>query len=726
MPPGNTYTVTAIGTGGYSQTLTATINVLSGGGKLYYHLESGEYTLLTVWNEGNTAGDVTITYTGNRLTEADKTKYGPLVFDTNGEPIYAGQYTASISKQNGETPVTVSADYTIAKADQTPPAKPTYTVPEGTANVVINKVATNGVTNTEAQYRLSYYSDNVLQSTEWQKIENGNTMVTITMGNAWISYYVEARYEELADYNPSEIVRADAVYHYAGNVTVKIICDEGIDPHFSPTVGSDDKFNGATLTLDTLEGYYVIGGQYNYKVTATLQKKDEPSPNNYPVNKVDNSDNQYSVTSVPDNSILTITIGTARKAPVVTGQVTPKQRFSPFTGAAATTISRDSAFTAAFQVKNFDPVYTGDDGTSYGAYTDLRLTFASAIPAGTTIILLDRRDSTYWYYRAGGGDSIPLTAFTRMGESGTFYSIPHPTAPTTPDTPNGYVDLSYQFIVDFSQSGGYTGDSLTMALEATAKDADTKAPEVKPTVTVTMADSGFTFAKASENGLTCKLDCTFNAGAAASKWENRASALVLTPNAGTTLPPDARIKAVVNGRTSYLYKSGDSFIIPMSLLQAEATASLTLQSSLFPENETSYPFTAEWKISPSKAGKAPLTGNQAGTTLNVTFVSAQKTVPSLKSTGEKRVLTSGDSLGLTITTKNMTGYTVSAALLRKLETGTYTGTGWNNQDVSDGHLSVPLGGQNPGSYCVMLTVKKTGKISIEMQVPYYFVIKPAQ
>ncbi len=63
LQPG-TYTVTATGTGGYSKTLTAEINVLSGGRKLYYHLETGEYTLLTVWNEGNEDGTVTITYTG--------------------------------------------------------------------------------------------------------------------------------------------------------------------------------------------------------------------------------------------------------------------------------------------------------------------------------------------------------------------------------------------------------------------------------------------------------------------------------------------------------------------------------------------------------------------------------------------------------------------------------------------------------------------------------------
>ncbi len=63
---GKTYTVTAIGTGGYSQTLTAKIEVLPIEGQLYYHQDnvSGEYTLLTVWNEGDVEGEITIEYIG--------------------------------------------------------------------------------------------------------------------------------------------------------------------------------------------------------------------------------------------------------------------------------------------------------------------------------------------------------------------------------------------------------------------------------------------------------------------------------------------------------------------------------------------------------------------------------------------------------------------------------------------------------------------------------------
>ncbi len=60
------YTVTAVGTGGYSKTLTATIVVPAKETQLYQHQDNsaGEYILLTVWNEGDKAGNVTIEYTG--------------------------------------------------------------------------------------------------------------------------------------------------------------------------------------------------------------------------------------------------------------------------------------------------------------------------------------------------------------------------------------------------------------------------------------------------------------------------------------------------------------------------------------------------------------------------------------------------------------------------------------------------------------------------------------
>ena len=234
-----------------------------------------------------------------------------------------------------------------------------------------------------------------------------------------------------------------------------------------------------------------------------------------------------------------------------------------------------------------------------------------------------------------------------MGESETY----------TIEQNTGYMNLSYQFIVDFSQSGGFSsGDSLKMTLETTSKDVHSPeyVPEVKNFVTVAMVDSTFNFRKTTtDNSLTQSFTCSFSKGADASKWENRASALILTPKDSSDLPPDARIKAVTDNRTIDLYKNAKSFIVPLSLLQnGTKKVELTLQSALFPKGGGSYEFTAQWLISPSKAGKAPVVGYSAGT-LDVTFTSPERKVPSLKLTGQSRVLTNKDTLKLTVEMKNL-------------------------------------------------------------------------
>lgn len=73
LQAGKTYTVTAVGTGrsegqtdgGYTKTLTATIVVPEKAAKLFYHIDAyPDYILLTVWNEGEVKGSVSVTYTG--------------------------------------------------------------------------------------------------------------------------------------------------------------------------------------------------------------------------------------------------------------------------------------------------------------------------------------------------------------------------------------------------------------------------------------------------------------------------------------------------------------------------------------------------------------------------------------------------------------------------------------------------------------------------------------
>ena len=680
----------------------------------------------------------TVTYTGEWINKDIHTGVDSLLTDQNPIPLHAGIYTASITKPdeksggNTQNPVTASVEYTIAKADQPAPDKPDYTLSDaGGKTVTINKLAadpteltdkTGGHQEAKAQYRLNYSGSS---DVAWEYIGSEDGL-TKTMDTAYTTYFVEARYEELNDYNASEITRANSAYFFAGNVRVEVECDDGIDygeMQFSKDNAGQN--NGIEFQLTLKNGYYLIKGEY----AVTVQRwaiddkgnKEEGTVGSMPVKGLND---KPSIQNIPDNSYLLIHIGEARKNPTVKAEVVPKQVFSSITGTEITIISRDSAYTAAFKVDNYVPDF----------YNVPKLTFDSKIPAETTIILLERQTNgaeNYWYYRADSEISeVPLTAFQKMGESGAAaYAVP------TLGEGEEYANLNYQFIVDFSRSaGGCSGDELSMTLEAAHIDNEpkaVKAPEIKSSVTVSMGNRtfGLTPEGTNGNGLTNSFTCTFNVegSAAASKWDDRASALILKPANNPVLPADARIKAVIGGETTYLYKNKGSFIVPLSLLNTEKKVSLTLESALFPKEEAQYEFAAEWLVSPSKAGKAPVKGDTVGGPQEVIFKSAVKQTPSLKSEGVQRVLTTQDTLKLDIKRENLNGYFIEAKLLRKSEsTGEYIETGWNTSPVGD-KLEVGLAGQTPGSFCLMLYVKENeDSVAVEMRVPYYFVIKQTE
>lgn len=108
----NTYTITATGKGGYSKTLTATIVVPEESAYLYYHQENvpGEYILLTVWNEGEKAGNVTIEYTGipdNTNPNMIKWKTGESS-NVVTEKVSIGPHESKVFRFFGETSITVT------------------------------------------------------------------------------------------------------------------------------------------------------------------------------------------------------------------------------------------------------------------------------------------------------------------------------------------------------------------------------------------------------------------------------------------------------------------------------------------------------------------------------------------------------------------------------------------------------------------------------------------
>ena len=697
-----------------------------------------------------------IAYTSKWLEDGlTHTGDGPELSPTiDGKPFHAGKYTATITKNNIMNPpemaVSVIVQYTISKADQAPPEKPTYKTPtesQSISSLTVNKLSDDPKNFNDAasrqhiakvQYRVSYYEGTELKSTNWENCVDGNDTIEIDLKEAYTNYFVEARYEELEDYNASEVVRADAVYYFAGDVSVVVKCDEGIEYLLVPPSdgGAITDNNGLGLELTTKNKYYLVNGKYD--VTFMAEKTDGSEIGEQPTLKQETEDGKYKFTGIKSKSTLTITIGKARKIPETKAQLAPGQVFKPITTNAAT-ISRDSAFTAAFKITNFDPYYTVTDDTGttedihYGAYDVPVLEFSSPIPAEATIILVDSTNGSkeYWYYRAeNAANEVKLTAFKKMGggASSEAYKIPEPAQV------NGYVNLDYQFIVDFSQCDNNSLGSegvLTMTLEAKAKATDSKAPDINPSVDVKMVTSDFELTEdtPASAGLTNSFKCTFNEGKRASKWEDRSSALVLKPATDTNLPQDARIKAVVGSNTTYLNKSGEQFIVPMSLLKnGTENVTLTLESALFPKEEVSYKFSAEWWISQSKASRAPNNGYMAGNA-DITFTSSAKTTLSLRPDGNQRVLTARDTLKLDVKTKNMSDYKVTATLERENEAHEYASIGkFVDYEVIDDDktidFSMSMSGQTSGSYRILFTVKMDSDDAVEivLKVPYYFVI----
>ncbi len=699
----------------------------------------------------DTENPLTIVYTSAWLPpEKDGINHGAELYPAmpGNKPVHAGEYTATITKQNinkvtnEKTDVSATIKFTIDKAEQSPPEKPTYNTSEGNKNeLIVNELDPlihSDTATANAEYCLVYYKDGVLQPIVWKTIDDGSSSLTLTLDNAYTNYFVEARYQELQDYYASEPARADAVYFFTGNVKVIVKCDDGITHEFTTSQDKDiTEADGLTmkLTLDE-DNYYLVSDDYN--VSNTMEVPNEASSE---CNQVLVTKGEYKFTGIRANSTLTITIGKTRKKTNAEAKVTPGQVFRTFNNSTAT-ISNDSAFTAAFKLTNFDPYRMIDDDSdpstpdvSYGAYESLNLTFDSAIPKDTTIIMLDinkNGQKEYWYYRADAEVSlISLTKFTKMGGFEPF-ALPIPDG-------SGYVDLNYQFIVDFSKTvGGYAaGNSLKMSLKAVKHETSgTYATEIEPQVSVSMEEPTFKLTEETPaQTLTHVFKCEYtkDSGAKASKWENRTSALVLEPVNGVILPPDARLKAEITGsagETTYITQSVDKkFIVPMSLLNSSETVKLTLESSLLPVNGASYELTATWWVSQSKAGKSPLEGNNvASLTENVVFGYPEKTQLSLKPVGDQRVLTARDILKLDVQIRNLNGHNITATVERKGKDGDYSSTGQYKDENIDGVdnyvLSMGMSGMQPGSYRIMFAVRygTNKKGAILLEVPYYFVI----
>ena len=616
----------------------------------------------------------------------------------------AGVYTVSVTGGEGDKSATAKVEYTIAKAEQPAPTEvPQYVEPAENSNVLTIMpigVSTSPATEvTKAEYAVKYYeADGKEQILGWSKPAEGNRTIAVALPQNLKNYYVYVRYEENDNYLPSDAVMADAYFHY-GNVTIVVKDAEGI------TLQLEGGDKGLRLSAKLQETYYLVDNKFVVTSDDTgniLEIKEVDGETAAGIGVFDITCKTQPTAKVT----ITLTVGTARKTPVPLCRVGPGQIFGTVSGTEAV-ISRDSAYTVYFELKNYDEEY----------YQSPVLSFGSKLPAGTTIILQNKTDGSYWSRTlTTAADEVTLINFIRMGTENEYFPAPK----------SG--DLRLQFVVDFSRcSPDYMiGDKLTTTLEVAKKEAGIPEgiPDLAETLSaeVSLFNTAHSLTADNRTGSARTLTCGFTEGVSASRWDDRDLALVLTPTSGSTLPPDAVLRASVGNTYVDCRPTTDGkFIVPVG---EPGAVTLELRSAMFPSGTSSYAFDVVLYSAFSIAERAPMNGTIEGELSSLTF-SVTEAAVSLKVTGtdDKRVFDPGETISVTVATGELpTGYKVVVQLHQKDADGTYINRGQSPTIGADGTYSFSLTDFAPGSYCVMAMVQRDTGLTVA-EAPYYFIVQ---
>ncbi len=648
-------------------------------------------------------------------------------WQTNSQPIHAGNYTAKITAGDA----TAQAEYVISPVKWETPAVPQISFKVEKVDTTYNSVITITTPIGEnLMYKITHLPNDGTETgvdgyLDWQ---TANEFSNIPYGKY---YYFYAKVSADRDHLESDPSKSAAYLTTGGNI-VYIENGEGIK--VVPQYGT----GAFQYTVSAADGYHLREYQDNLPGNdikigpANVSEFDfvKPIPgveagdahiqeDGIQISKAGPADGAYTYTVTLGDGLvayhqITLKFSGAVKNATVASKVTDGQVFSDF-NSKETSISRDSAFTAQLTVSDYIP----------DEYTAQKLRFSKALPAGTTVIM--KVGGGYWYYNLGTSPEsvIDLTNFTEMGGGSTFR---FDTAGTDAKT------FTYQFIVDFSKTtDNSVTDNLGVSLELTA-DTARSAPNI-PTAGNTHISLGiqneavFNLNSAGVVEKSATLNCAYNPSAgAASIWNGRKTALVLT--VPESAPADLTLTAVVDGKTtryamnSKMGSSGQlirQFIIPLDEIGTKEVKT-TLNSNMFSSSEKSLAFTAEWFVAQSSADKSPLNGYSAAS-CNITFSGKKDTVPSVRIDGTQRLCHTGDVLRITVNYAGVPSEGIITAYLQGKSGGQYVDTGAKvsiSNDSDSKPIDFNMGQMEEGSYRILVVVQDAG--ANILQVPYYFVI----
>ena len=660
-----------------------------------------KYVSLNRYTIPNANWELSIVYSGDKLLP-------------DAKPTNAGYYTVTITPMVGDKSYSAYLTFYIDKAQQPlTPAKPTYNV-SGTQDnqntITVNPPNPADATGCTIQYQLQWYEGDVLKQNEW------GTAMDFSLPTSYTNSFVYARYAEEMNYYPSAPIRADWVYYYrAGNVSIQLMYDVNkMDCRLEELSDEDETAGGLMIHVAAKMGYYLTSG---FSVTP---------PNEYDTIQIDEkvARAQYHLYGLPtvegdQTLIVQITIDGVAVSVQPTSRLDAGEIFGTVSGETAT-ITRDSAYTAYFEITQYD-------GSSY---TDMRLEFGEVLPIGTTLILLDKTTGTLWYYVVENQtvSKVSLTAFSRMGSS-----VPNDTFSVSGDT------LKYQFVISFSrvaEDALIRSQTLNTVLTATQNDDDgdintpTCIPALQSSVSVTLAATPtFSITVTETATFERELQIHYAAvenGAVASKWAAFGGAIVLE-SVGDALPSDVHVQVFEGIRmTTYYQNAQGKFVIPITS-RGVTTLRILLISNAFPSNQKTYRITAKLYTACSNASSAPM-GGAVKQTVELIYEKPMEPQPALKVTGTQRVISFDESLTVHVNYQGVPqGGKVEVELWAKDNYGVYSntattpGTPANDSDYTTATFEGFANNENRYSYCLMFFVKD-GNGNTVLTVPYYFIV----
>lgn len=404
--------------------------------------------------------------------------------------------------------------------------------------------------------------------------------------------------------------------------------------------------------------------------------------------------------------------------------VAPGENFQVPNVSDSCTISRNSAFTGLYVIKNFVPGNFASQKISWCDSTGA----AVKLPAGTTLTMMRISDTNtvtdYWYYKAdGNSSSVDLKQFKRMSGTEAFAYDTTATSGTT---------LRYLVVADFGDADALAG-AYKMKFSAADSGGTAKDFAELPVTLAKETTYALTLTKTDDLTMKASYDIT-RQSVNDSYLEGKTLALVM--KADSAIPADAYL---MDESTKYYRNSHGEFIIPIGTIQ-KGEKSLTLCSKMFPDGKTDYQLSGRLYVAGSNVSEAPMNGEPVDQERTVTLSKVAMVKPALKITGTRVGLASDWSRGqdFSFTVRNIpTGGTVTVTpydgltgnqkvtdLLSSVS-GVFTlqnGVGtYDSSKVASGKLNLSSTAA-PGTYRLLFEVKNSDGKTV-LSAPYYVVVR---